>query len=116
MNLVRQFSNLIRAIIGALALIVIVSTSIFFIDERNGVLIKVLIIIISSFIFLLSSGKLKKPMYLLIIPAFIFPMIMNYYFRYENEKGTMMLGLMGLSAVIALILIDLFYARKNDKK
>jgi hypothetical protein len=94
----KTMTEVIRGIAGGIGLIGSFA-SVILIKEvpfpKAGFFAAIGILIISAFSFLFAAGKLRQPIYILIIPAMLIPPIVDLFlFRYEHGKGGVMVMLM----------------------
>jgi len=74
----------------------------------------IFLLIICTFLFLISSKSISKPLYLLIIPSGLVPFYIDIYFKYDDGKGIVMCTIMLLFAITASYIVRYYYSQRKN--
>lgn len=106
--------NGFKVLLGSLSLIVVFYGVFYFIAENEWNIISFLSVIAGVFLFIIVSGNIKKPLYFLIIPAMMAPVLVDtLIIKYEYGKGGMMCLLMFICAITTSYIIRRYYSKKQ---
>lgn len=111
----RLLINILKGIGGGISIMFVFAGVVIFSAEKNRSCWPVIYIILGSVFFLILSGNIKKPYYILVIPGMLIPFIIDYIVQFDSGKGVILCTLILIFGIITSALVRFYYSKKDTR-